>query len=77
MNEIGKSKKTLQGGKKNTWTTYYGCKTISTKTSKISHGAFFYQHPEFDIIFFNPFNGTKRIKLHKGGNTKPKVMKEL
>jgi hypothetical protein len=50
---------------------------ISTKTSKISHGAFFYQRPEFDIIFFNPFNGTKRIKLHKGGNTKPRVMKEL
>jgi hypothetical protein len=65
-------------GKENIWITYYGCRVIFTKIARISHGAFFKQHPKSDIIFFNTFNGTKRIELHKGGgNTKPKVMKEL
>jgi hypothetical protein len=32
-----------EGAKKNIWTTYYGCQTISTKTSGIGHGAFFKQ----------------------------------
>jgi hypothetical protein len=42
-----------------------------------SHGAFFKQPPKFDIIFFETFDGAKRVKLHKGGNTKPTVMKKL
>jgi hypothetical protein len=50
---------------------------ISTKTSEISHFAFFKQHLEFDIIFLDTFDGTKKIELHKVGNIKPKVMKEL
>jgi hypothetical protein len=41
-----------------------------------SHGAFF-EHPEFNIIFLDTFDGTERIELHKGGNSKPRVMKEL
>jgi hypothetical protein len=41
------------------------------------HGAFFKQHLKFNIIFFETFNGIERIELHKGGNTKPKVMKKL
>jgi hypothetical protein len=40
-----------------------------------SHGAFFKQHLEFNIIFFETFDGAKRIELHKGGNTKPKILK--
>jgi hypothetical protein len=50
---------------------------ISIKTGKTSHGAFFKQRLEFDIIFLDTFNGAKRIELHKSGNTKPKVMKKL
>jgi hypothetical protein len=38
---------------------------------------FFEQHPKSNIIFFHTFNGAERIELHKGGNIKPKVMKEL
>jgi hypothetical protein len=63
--------------KENIWTTYYGCRTILIKTSGTSHGAFFKQHSKFYIIFFETFDGTERIKFHKGGNTKPKVMKKL
>jgi hypothetical protein len=40
-------------------------------------GAFFEQHPEFDIIFLDTSDGIERIELHKGGNTKLRVMKEL
>jgi hypothetical protein len=50
---------------------------ISTKTSKIGHCAFFEQHLKSDIIFLDTFDGTKRIELHKGGNIKRGVMKEL
>jgi hypothetical protein len=42
----------------------------------MSHGAFFKQHPEFDI-FLDTFDGVERIEFHKGGNIKPRVMKEL
>jgi hypothetical protein len=50
---------------------------ISIETGGISHGAFFEQCSKTNIIFFDTSNGVKRIKLHKGGNTKPKVMKEF
>jgi hypothetical protein len=66
-----------KGKKKNIWTTYYKCRTISIETGETSHGAFFEQHLKFDIVFFDTFNGAKRIKLHKGENTNPRVMKEL
>ncbi len=66
-----------KGTKENIWTIYYGCQTISTKTSRTCHGAFFRQRLEFEIIFLNTFDGVERIELHKGGNTKPRVMKEL
>jgi hypothetical protein len=43
-----------------------------------SHGVFFEQGLKSNIIFFETFDGTKMIELHKGGNTKPKVlMKKL
>jgi hypothetical protein len=42
-----------------------------------SHGAFFKQHLEFDIVFFKTFDGAKRVELHKGANTKPRKMKKL
>jgi hypothetical protein len=38
---------------------------------------FFEQHPEFNIIIFDTSNGTERIELHKGGNNKPRIMKEF
>jgi hypothetical protein len=41
------------------------------------HGAFFKQRPESNIIFLDTSNGVERIEIHKGGNSKPKVMKEL
>jgi len=50
---------------------------MSTKIDKIGHGAFFEQRPEFDIVFFDTSDGAERIKLHKGGCTKPRIMKEL
>jgi len=50
---------------------------ISIKTCEIGHGAFFKQHPKSNIIFLDTFYGTKKIELHKGGNTKPRVIKEL
>jgi hypothetical protein len=54
-----------------------GCRAISTKTSGIDHGAFFEQHLESNIIVLDTFDGTERIELHKGVNTKPRVMKEF
>jgi hypothetical protein len=65
-----------EGAKENIWTTYYRCRVIFTKIGGTSHGAFFEQGPNFDIVFFDIFNGAKRIELHKGENTKPKVMKK-
>ncbi len=39
-----------------------------------NHCAFFKQYSKFDIVFFETSNGAKRIVLHKGGNTKPRVV---
>jgi hypothetical protein len=50
---------------------------ISIKIGRTDHGAFFEQPPEYDIIFLDSFDGIERIKLHKGGNTKPRVMEKL
>jgi hypothetical protein len=47
------------------------------KFGKINHGAFFEQHPKSNIVFFESSHGVERIKLHKVGTLKPKVMKEL
>ncbi len=66
-----------KGEKENIWTSYQGCRIISTETSGVDHGAFFEQHPEFDVIIFYAYDGTKKIELQNGGNTKPKVMKEF
>ncbi len=66
-----------KGAKDNIWITYQGCRTISTKTGGINHGAFFKQHPKSNIIVFDTSNGAERIELHKGGNTEPRVMKEF
>jgi len=63
--------------KKNIWITYYRCQAISIEINGIGHGAFFEQCSELDIIFFDTSNGVERIELHKGGNTKPRIMKEL
>jgi len=63
--------------KENIWTAYYKCWTISIEISETHHGAFFEQRSKSNIIFLDTFDGTKRIELHKGGNTKLKVMKEL
>jgi hypothetical protein len=60
-----------EGTKENILTTYYRCRAISIKSCEIGHGAFFEQHPTFDIIFFDISNGTKRIKLYKGGTLSP------
>jgi hypothetical protein len=40
-----------EGTKENILTTYYRCRAISIKSCEIGHGAFFEQHPTFDIIF--------------------------
>ncbi len=66
-----------EGVKENIWTTYYRCWAIFIETYETSHGAFFKQCLEFDIIFLDTSNGVERIELHKGGNNKPRVMKEL
>jgi hypothetical protein len=50
---------------------------ISIESGVMSHVAVFKQRLEFDIVFFDIFYGAKRIELHKGGNTRPKVMKKL
>jgi hypothetical protein len=50
---------------------------ISIKITGIGHYAFCEQRLKFDIIFFDTFDGPKRIELHKGGNIKPRIMKEL
>jgi hypothetical protein len=50
---------------------------ISTKIGKTSHGAFFEHSPKSNIVFHDISDGAKRIELHKGGNTKLRVMKEL
>jgi hypothetical protein len=50
---------------------------ISIEIGRTSHGAFFEQRPEFDIVFLGSFDGIERIELHKGGNTKPRVMEKL
>jgi hypothetical protein len=50
---------------------------ISIEIGKIGHGSFFKQRSKFDIVFLETSNGVERIKLHKGGNTKPKVMKKF
>ncbi len=66
-----------EGAKKNIWTTYYECRTISSEISETCHGVIFEQRPKFNTIFFKTSYGPKRIEFHKGGNTKPKVMKKL
>ncbi len=66
-----------EGTKENIWTIYYKCRMTSIKTYEIGHGAFFEQCPKFDIIFFDTSNGVKKIELHKGGNNKPRVLKEI
>jgi len=66
-----------EGAKKKIWTTCYGCQTISTKNGAIGPSAFFDQHPKSHIIFLDTVDGAKRIELHKGRNTKPKVMNKL
>jgi hypothetical protein len=63
--------------KKKIWTTYFECQAISTKIGETCHGVFFKQCLEFNIIFLETFDVTKMIKLHKGGNTKSRVMKKL
>jgi hypothetical protein len=65
-----------KGAKENIWTVYYGCRVISIEIGEIDHGAFF-ECSKSDIIFFDTSDGVKRIELHKGGNIKPNVMKEL
>jgi hypothetical protein len=52
-------------------------KLISIENGAMSHFAFFKQHLESNIVFFDIFYGAKRIELHKGGNTKPKVLMKL
>jgi hypothetical protein len=41
------------------------------------HGAFFKQCPNFNIIFLETSNGNKGIVFYKGGNIKPRIMKQL
>jgi hypothetical protein len=50
---------------------------ISIESGAMIHVAIFKQCLESDIVFFDISYGAKRIKLHKGGNTRPKVMKKL
>jgi hypothetical protein len=59
------------------WTSYYRCWAISTEANGIGHGAFFEQCSKPNIVFLDTFDGIERIELHKGGNIKPKVLKEL
>jgi hypothetical protein len=66
-----------EGKKENIWTTYYGSQTIFIETGETNHDAFFEQCLEFDIVFIDTSDVAKNIELHKGGNIKPKVMKEL
>ncbi len=66
-----------KGTKENIWTTYYGCQAIFIETGGTCYGAFFEQLPKSDIVFIDTSHGVKRIEIHKGGNTKPKVMKEI
>jgi len=48
---------------------------ISIEIGVTSHGTFFKQRLEFNIIFKKTYNGTKGIVFSKGGNIKPKTMK--
>jgi hypothetical protein len=50
---------------------------ICIENGVIGHGVFFEQCLESNIVFFETSNGDKRIKLHKGGNIKPIVMKKI
>jgi hypothetical protein len=50
---------------------------IFTKNGRTCHGAFFKQSPKSNIVFLETSNGVKEIKLHKGANNKPKIMKRL
>ncbi len=50
---------------------------ISIEIGATGRGTFFEQCPKSNIVFLETFNGTKRIELHKGGNTKPRIMKKL
>jgi hypothetical protein len=63
--------------KGNFFTISYKCQLISTKIGVIGHGTFFKQCLKFDIVFLNIFYGTKGIVFHKGGDTKPIIMKQL
>jgi hypothetical protein len=66
-----------EGTKEKIWITYYKCQMISIEGSAIGHGAFFEQGSKSNIVFFETSDGIKRIEFHKGGNTKPRVMKKL
>jgi hypothetical protein len=66
-----------EGSKEKFWTTYYKCQMIFTKRGVTSHGAFFKQCLEFNIVFVETSNGTKMIEFHKGGKIKSRVMKKL
>jgi hypothetical protein len=70
-------KKNLKKKKSKIWTIYYGCRSVSIKSGTTSHGTCFKQSSKSNIVFLETVNGTKRIVFHKGGNTKPKVMKQL
>jgi hypothetical protein len=63
--------------KEKIWTTYYRCQVISIERGAIGHGAFFKQRPKSNNVFFEIFDGAKRIEVHKGGNTKPTAMKKI
>jgi hypothetical protein len=77
MNLENPRKKSKERTKKKICTTYFQCQAIFTKTGETCHGVFFKQCLEFDIVFLETFDVTNMIKLHKGGNTKPRVMKKL
>lgn len=58
-------------------TSYYERRSIFTKSGAIGHDAFLKQRKKSNIIFLENFNGAKRIVPHKGGNMKPRVIKQL
>jgi hypothetical protein len=62
--------------KEKIWTIYYEYRMIFTDNGMTSHGGFF-ERLKSNFVFFETFDGDKRIELHKGGNIIPKVMKKL
>jgi hypothetical protein len=49
-----------EGAKENIWTTYYWWKTIFSKTCGTSHGAFFEQCLESNIVLFYTYDGCQK-----------------